>query len=124
MTFTTAEEAATRHRALEALLDDGYIISLAVRRAGYKNIGSARNSAAVAGRTDLLEKMRGPTRAQKTQARIEDYEFLVRNGEWPPRAVQRAGFDNLAAARSTFQGHNRIDLSETLSGYLHESDTA
>lgn len=62
-----------------------------------------------------LEKYGAPTSARgRTAERIEDLEWLLRMGEWPPRAAERVGWSAETAQRMLYR--HRPELASVMGG--------
>ena len=112
-TINAARNARAQRRinALhEYAITEGFLPDIAAIAAGFPHRSAAMQAARRAGRTDLAAALRKPTTAERRAARVEDLEFLLDHGEWPPRAVQRCGFGTIESAFDvlTRWGYNHV----------------
>lgn len=113
-----AERKATAARKLdhaEQSIADGYRPEIATAAAGFGSLQTARRAATRAGRAELASALRYPTPKETAMDRIEDLEFCLDHGEWPARALIRAGFTGaLENAQGQLRKYGRSDLSARL----------
>lgn len=124
-----AERKATASRKLDhaaQLLDDGYRPEAAAAAAGFASIQTARRAANRQDRPDLAAALRHPTQKEIAMDRIEDLEFCLDHGEWPARALIRAGFDaTIESAQSKLREYGRGDLAMRLTiPPIHDDEEA
>ena len=110
-------ERQQKFAALARALDRGLPPEDACLEAGYPNASYARRrlraygAEALAARTYESRPANAPQKETPDMARIEDLEFCLDTGEWPGRAIIRAGYATVAEAVSSAIAAGRDDLA-------------
>ena len=119
---TPANRASSLRRLAlaEEFAAEGYTPENIAAMAGYRSREQALRAAREDGRTALAEALRLPTRLERQQHVIEDFEFLMTVGTPLPEAMRRVGFPK--SRRAALHLITNWDGADRIRHWLHETE--